>query len=469
MTRAGSGRRRGAVVAGIAGALALALLVAGYFLTAPALYALGWWSDGGQPTIPATLFTPPPTPQAQPDVGVVGMADGVKPLASAVGAVVQQRIDALKADGIGQYGWVVADEHGKALASKDATALLMPASTLKVLTGLVTIDSMAPEQRFATRVVQPSAGSIVLVGGGDPLLATQAVATGYPRPASLAELAADTAKALKAKNESSVTLSFDARLFTGPDWEPTWEPVFETDVTRISALIADIGVNQQTKARTKTPAADAAASFAALLREQGITVAPTIAAAAGGGVELAKVESLPVRVLVQQALLTSDNTVTEILLRHAAIASGQEASFTGGVAALRQHLTKLGLWADGAVLQDGSGVSRTNRVSPLMLAGVIRLILDEPKYRVLLDSLPVAGVTGTLRNRFTEAGALGGRGWVRAKTGSLRDASALAGFARSADGQDLVLVFMTNTFTNGLNAKVWIDQGAAVVASCGCR
>lgn len=469
MTSAAKHRKRRGLMVGVAAMVVLVLVAAGFVVAPRALTAFGWWSDGGAPTIAADVFTPPPTPQAPEGVGVVGAATGATAKGSAQGAVLQQQIGAVKADGIGQAAWTVTDQAGSALAQGSATTLLMPASTMKVLTGLVALDSLPREHTFATTVTQPKPGQIVLVGGGDPMLRTQPTTTGYPRPASLAELAANTAKALKAKDELSVTLGFDARLFSGADWEPSWEAVFETDVTRISALITDTGINPTTKARTKTPAADAATAFATLLREQGIQVAGTIAPAEGSGTEVARVSSLPLRVLVQQALLTSDNTATEMLLRQAAIASGQSGTFAGGAEALRKHLVKLGIWQDGAVIVDGSGVSRNNRVSPAMLAGAIKAALADPRYAVLTDALPVAGGTGTLRNRFTDEGTAGGRGWVRAKTGSLRDVSALAGFTRTTDGQLLVLVFITNGFTNGANAKAWIDQSAAVVAGCGCR
>lgn len=384
--------------------------------------------------------------------------------------VVSRRISELRSDGAGQTAWTVLAADGTRLAGVADTTVMTPASTLKVLTGLLALDAMPAEQRFATRVTSPAPGSIVLVGGGDPSLTTNPVPSGYPRPASLAELADRTAAELKKQNQTTVSLGFDQSLFTGPDWQPTWEPVFETDVTRISALMADVGtINGQQFSRTKTPALQAATGFATLLRERGITVGDTLTPASGTGAELARVESLPLRVLIEHTLLHSDNTAADILLRHVAIASGGEASFTGGTTVAEGRLKGLGIWQDGAVLMDGSGVSRQNRVSPQMLAKAVHLALSNSKYQPLLDGLPVAGATGTLKDRFNGADAVNARGWVRAKTGSLRDTSALAGYARSADDQDLILVFMSNGFTNSQSAKAWIDRSASAVSDCGCR
>ncbi|MDO4784492.1 MAG: D-alanyl-D-alanine carboxypeptidase/D-alanyl-D-alanine-endopeptidase [Propionibacteriaceae bacterium] len=464
-SRPGKLRRAVAWVAWLAGAVALA--VGAVYATPPLLRATGAWADGGSPTIAPTVFTSPPEPV--PAEGVVGAAPGVAARQRLDPAMLQAAIGALERDGIGASAFLVTDPGGQTLAGSDATRALIPASTMKMLTGLVVADSLKPGHRFATRVLSPADGTIVLVGGGDPYLATASATSGYPRPASLADLAKATALALKGNKQTAVTLGYDDSLFVGPDWEPTWEKVFETDVTRVSALTADGGIDPATKARTATPAASAAAAFAALLRSEGIDVADAISPASGSGTELAKVESLPVHTLVQEALLRSDNTATETLLRHAALAAGQEASFAGAAATLARHLRDLGVWAEGAHVQDGSGVSRDNRVTATMLARAVSLVLTEERFRVLLDSFPVAGATGTLHNRFEADRTQPGRGYVRAKTGSLRDVSALAGHARTADGQSVVVVFLSNEVTDLAGARAWMDRASALVAGCGCR
>lgn len=469
MTEASSwGPRRVATwVAAVAASAALAVGAA--YAAPPLLRATGAWSDGGSPTIAATVFTPPPDPVAAEGEGAVGAAPGIAAAHRLDPARLQTAIGALNQDGIGASAFLVTDPGGEPLAHGNAASALIPASTMKLLTGLAVIGSLDPHHRFATRVLSPGEGTIVLVGGGDPYLATASATSGYPRPASLADLAKTTAAALKSSGKASVTLGYDASLFVGPDWEPTWEKVFETDVTRVSALTADGGIDPATKTRTATPAASAAAAFAALLRSEGIDVAAGIAPASGSGAELARVDSLPVRTLVQEALLRSDNTATEVLLRHAALSAGQEGSFTGATATLRDHLQRLGVWAEGAHIQDGSGVSRDNRVTATMLARAVSLVLTEERFRVLLDSFPVAGATGTLHNRFEADGTQPGRGFVRAKTGSLRDVSALAGYARTADGQSVIVVFLSNQVTNLAAARAWMDRASAIVAGCGCR
>src|SRR5437762_2784969 len=75
---------------------------------------------------------------------------------------------------------------------------------------------LGPQFRIRTTVVQgATAGQVVLVGGGDPTLAS-APPTGFvPAPASLPQLARSTASALRAAGTTKVTLGYDTSLFTG--------------------------------------------------------------------------------------------------------------------------------------------------------------------------------------------------------------------------------------------------------------
>src|SRR5690606_11990605 len=160
---------------------------------------------------------------------------------------------------------------------------ITPASTTKVVTSVAALASLGPDTRLATRVVQGSGpGSVVLVGGGDPLLAgPKAKRTTYPDQASIVTLANRTAAALKRQGVGKVTLTYDASLFTGPATGPGWKPSYIPDghVAPVHALAIDEGrqVPGQNQPRVADPPRHAADAFAALLRRKGITVAKKIA------------------------------------------------------------------------------------------------------------------------------------------------------------------------------------------------
>jgi D-alanyl-D-alanine carboxypeptidase/D-alanyl-D-alanine-endopeptidase (penicillin-binding protein 4) len=86
----------------------------------------------------------------------------------------------------------------------------------------------------------------------------------------------------------------------------------------------------------------------------------------------------------------------------------------------------------------------------------------------LLWGLPVAGGTGTLDNRFADGDAMAGRGWVRAKTGTLTGVNALAGVVTDTDGRLLAFALMSNG-TSPAASRPKLDDIAAALRDCGCR
>lgn len=116
---------------------------------------------------------------------------------------------------------------------------------------------------------------------------------------------------------------------------------------------------------------------------------------------------------------------------------GQPATADGARDAMKQWLLgKLGALPPEIVVENGSGLSRDNRIAARTLARLLVLAWDSPVMPELVASLPAAGVDGTLRRARTPAGR------AHLKTGSLRDVTALAGYVLSASGRRYVLVAM---------------------------
>src|SRR5215475_2981249 len=117
-----------------------------------------------------------------------------------------------------QVSAAVADPSGTMLWSQDPDQLATPASTTKLVTAAAALAALGPDATFTTKVVRGATGnSVILVGGGDPTLAVHPFPPGqYPRPATLAGLAAAAAQALKAQGQRTVSLGYDNDLYTGP-------------------------------------------------------------------------------------------------------------------------------------------------------------------------------------------------------------------------------------------------------------
>lgn len=386
-------------------------------------------------------------------------------------------------------GIEVADAStGQVLYSDNAGTLATPASTTKVITAVAALAALGPDARFTTTVRQVG-GTVVLVGGGDPTLAVNEYpSSDYPRPATLAQLAADTARALKGQGRSSVRLGYDTSLYSGPDMAQGWtEGLISTgNVTSIVALEADQGrltsggaledsddpVNY--RPRATDPVGMTVAAFAALLAHDGITVtgSPAAVAAPASAPLLASVSSPPLTSIVEQMLLESNNVIAENLARHAAIALGLPATFTGAADADVTELRRLGITTPISLV-DGSGLSMSDGIAPQTLVRTLEAAASTPKLRAAITGLPVAGFAGTLSAGNSDFGGIAGpaRGVVRAKTGNLATVATLAGLAYDRAGDLLIFAIMAPQVPGASQlqpAASAIDNAATGLAECGC-
>lgn len=413
-------------------------------------------------TVPAAMFSPTASDAPQ-GAGTVSPA----PVPSSFRPASAQKVDAVvQATGVTPNSTMSVRDltTGAALSSTRADDPVVPASTMKLMTTISLVDKVGATTTFDTKVVMESPSSIVLVGGGDPLLASSKSAYNYgePLPPTTEELAAQTAAALKARGISQVSLGYDDSLFTGDARHPGWQPGDMEFVNDISALMVDEGGG------STTPAASAASTFAGQLAANGIQVngAPSSQQVTSSAEALATVHSLPLSEIVQQCLRHSDNTIAETLFRHLAIAYGQPASFDGGVTALHQAMTDLGLWSPADSLHDGSGLDEADRLTSSSLSQAIVLAASREELRPILPGLPVAAATGTLDSRFIDAASSAGGGRVRAKTGSLDISGALVGYTPTADGSMVAFAIVANGA--GTDFRPYLDKLAAGLASCRC-
>ncbi len=353
---------------------------------------------------------------------------------------------------------------------------LTPASTAKILTGVAALETLGPDHRFTTSVeVGADVDEIVLVGGGDPYLRAEPAPNGsFPEQADLTTLAFETATALTERGTTSVKLSYDASLFTGPADNPEWEAgyVGEEVVSPISALWVDRGVDPDSGRRVPDSAAAAAQVFADALEKRGVSVSgPQSGEVAADAEVLASVDSAPVSQIVERVLEVSDNEGAEVLSRHVGIAVEDDGSFVAGSESVLSTLTELGVDVSGDVLLDGSGLSRKNHLSATTLVAALALAAsdDDPRLRPAIDGLPVAGFTGSLNSRFDVA-ADDGLGKVRAKTGTLTGVHVLAGITTDAAGVPMLFVVGADKVPveKTLQARATLDQFAAALAGCVC-
>ncbi|MBD2021671.1 D-alanyl-D-alanine carboxypeptidase/D-alanyl-D-alanine-endopeptidase [Leptolyngbya sp. FACHB-36] len=183
-----------------------------------------------------------------------------------------------------------------------------------------------------------------------------------------------------------------------------------------------------------------------------------------GLVELAAVESPPLSELLFETNQESNNVFAEALLKtlgRLQSPASQNAT-DSGVAAVKAILTPLGVNPNGISTVDGSGLAVRNRISPEALVQTLQVIAQNRDAAVFRRSLPVAGVSGTLKNRFRNTAA---QGVVFAKTGTITGVVGLSGYVTPPNGPPLVFSILANySGLSTTDVRSAVDQMVVVLA-----
>jgi D-alanyl-D-alanine carboxypeptidase/D-alanyl-D-alanine-endopeptidase (penicillin-binding protein 4) len=168
------------------------------------------------------------------------------------------------------------------------------------------------------------------------------------------------------------------------------------------------------------------------------------AAAPAGSRLLVQRTGRPLGEVLRPMNKTSDNPVTRMLFLQLGVpqmAANPQAS-TAELAAreVRRWLAEHGIDDAGLVLDNGSGLSRSERITPQQLAGMLAVSWRGPRSPDLMATLPIAGEDGSVRPLKDSPAA----GWARLKPGTLRNVVALAGYVRDEQGQPWAVAMMIN-------------------------
>ena len=335
---------------------------------------------------------------------------------------------------------------GATLFTAAAATPMRGASTTKLATAATTLLVQGTTTRWATRVVAGrNEREVVLVAGGDPLLTS----------GQLASLAKSTAAVLVTRlpaapltpsgtpTRVAFAVTVDDTLYAAPTLAPGWPTAYVPDVVSpVRPLVRDLQHHGDTSvdAAVYFSTQLSAALVTALAARHDVTVSARFTGrltAATGATLLAAFRGNTSGAALAHMLLVSDNDTAERLFRNNALALGKPATWGGASAAETATLVQAGVDVRGFALYDGSGVSRSDRVTARGLVSLLRLAMSpsHPKLLPLRGYLPVGGRSGTLASRYSTAPTRCAAGKVFAKTGTLHDAIALAGYALGRDGR----------------------------------
>jgi len=187
-----------------------------------------------------------------------------------------------------------------------------------------------------------------------------------------------------------------------------------------------------------------AGGFLALWQQQGGSFSGAIREGkVPAGARLVAVhESPPLGDIVHDINKFSNNVMARnVFLTIGATASPLPSTTAKSAAAVTAYLRRNGISMPELLLENGCGLSREERVSALSLANLLQAANASPVAQVFVDSLPIAGVDGTMRNRLGNE-PVGGNAHI--KTGTLRDVRSIAGYVAAANGQTYIVVSLIN-------------------------
>jgi D-alanyl-D-alanine carboxypeptidase/D-alanyl-D-alanine-endopeptidase (penicillin-binding protein 4) len=409
---------------------------------------------------------------------------------------------------------VLRARDGAVLFARDANRPLVPASNMKLLTALASLATFGPSHRFHTLVyAMPGldaagrAEKLGVVGGGDPALtsedwwrmAAELRRAGLRRVGRIVlddglfdrerwhpSWGAPTQRAyfapISALQANYGAFTVEVRAGSEPgapvrasvDPPVAYLPLVLRATTAARGAPSTIAVRRLSADGQEPIVIDGAIAAGAApqvfrlsvadgTRYAGSVLALALAAngivvegdATQGRVERARApllrfEGRTMAEITTLLLKYSSNPIAEGLAKALAVESSAPGSFAAGAASTRARLAALGLDLSGLELVDASGLSPRDRVSPRLLADVLRIARASFAFGPeLLAALPIAGLDGTLRERTN-----GAQGRVRAKTGRIERVAALSGLAQARDGEELVFSLIVNGYRSDDEAAV---------------
>ncbi|MEG4090518.1 D-alanyl-D-alanine carboxypeptidase/D-alanyl-D-alanine-endopeptidase [Microcoleus sp. Pol12B4] len=389
------------------------------------------------------------------------------------------------------------------LYSRDAQKYFIPASNAKLLTTAAALQKLGADFRIKTSVYSGENGSLYVAGRGDPSIAEaqlkslaqqlkqrgisqvnqligddsyfqgSAVNPNWEWEDAQAGYGAPINSLIFNQNAIDLLLSPQAIgqplkvTFAEPKLANQWQlqnnsvtvaqsesefidvgREFDRPIIRVSGQLKVGGEPESAYVAVVNPANNFLQYFQQALATEGIPVKQALVASASGNLnqELATVESPPLAELVRETNRESNNLYAEVLLRLLGKVTDkmpQQQEDTGemGLKELKTALTQLGVNPNSYILADGSGLSRHNLISPEALVQTLRFMANSPAASIYRQSLPIAGESGTLKNRFNTTP---NRVNLQAKTGTMTGVSALSGYIEVPNYEPLVFSIIVN-------------------------
>ena len=418
--------------------------------------------------------------------GCVTVMSTVRP--SAAREVLRHQIDSLTSQPQfrnANWGVLIVNPRTRdTLYSRNAGKLFMPASNQKIITTAVALAQLGPDYTYKTTFAMTGDvrdslldGDLIVIGRGDPTVSV--------RMRGLATLVMDSlADSIRAHGIRQIggELAHSGNAFPdstrGYGWE--WDDLGEYYGAGVDELTFNEGTAPTTigplpdtvrdslySGPAKDPSKAYLEAFNDALVRKGIVldggVADSIAPMPFKLDTLFVYTSPPLREILPVLMKPSQNQVAELVFKTIGLERGGLGTADSARSVVARQLLAWGAEPDGFKIADGSGLSRHNLISPETIVRVLDAMQRDTAFAVFYNTMPVAGIDGTLKDRMKGTPAEGN---VRAKTGSISAARSLSGYVTTADGERLLFSILANNWTTPSTAVLdVIDQIAAALAA----
>ena len=322
---------------------------------------------------------------------------------------------------------------GKTVYEYDSKSLRKPASVMKILSASAALEYLDSNKRFTTSVLLGrKTGSIIISGELDPWLAVNRKDAVTDHRTWIGYI---TSKAIEAvKNQTGKPVRKISIAYEG---------IYSADIAEIRKSFRSKGVITGAKAIR-------AEEIAQLVESKVVSsTSPTVAT------------------MVEFALTWSDNLLAERLARLASLSAGNTIDDAGVSVTFHSVLDKFGINNIDLRAHDGSGLSKLDRVNAVMVADFLLKIRSDEKFSSLFKGLPIAGMTGTLKDRFLKS-APDAIGLVHAKTGTLNGTVSLAGYVESGAHEYIFVIIadrIPKTSIGTARARGTLDSSLGKIAA----
>lgn len=328
---------------------------------------------------------------------------------------------------------VLDQSSGEIVFAKSPNSLRKPASVQKILAAVSALTFIDPVETFTTTVsLGQQTRTLVIEGSRDPWVSfshKEALRLGR---ASLPRIEYNSLSALQEVNAEPIS---KATIY--------YSNLYSQEVAHIKAFYKKQGITASLKRVSPREAAELKAD------------------------EILQTHSPELQRMLAFFLTWSDNVLTERIARLAALRAGQTFDEDGVAITFAGILESYGIDSSPLLVKDASGLSHDNRITAAQVGSLLLKIRNDPQFLPVVSGLPISGITGTLKDRFTKT-APEAVGLVKAKTGTLNGTTNLAGYIESGD-REYVFVIISDkhprTYSAAKRARATVDRILGKIAS----